>query len=137
MKKKRNKPYRPRALRLPILGPLRDEFAMHLHGALVSLTHRPSPEAWAALAQLFNAIQIAIRTDGRFEHEALLISSGARSLQQIERRAHAGMALNEHDLAPIRIGVTTIDRILGRLDVGSLERARIALEAMTYVEARC
>ena len=121
-------------MRIPVTKSLRDEFAMQLHVSLAALQRWPSEQAWEPLAQIFNVIQIAVRDDPKRSHEALLINSGARALQQIERRACSGRDLPEHEIAPIRIAVDAIDRMMGKLDVMQLNAAMIELQAMAAID---
>ncbi|RSE88180.1 hypothetical protein [Achromobacter aegrifaciens] len=130
-KPRRNKAYKgPTLPRLPVMGPLRDEFGMSLHTALSCLEHAPTEAVWMTLARTFNLVQLALEHDQRHTHEARLINGGAAALNQVEKRACRGVILHDYELAPIRVGVNTIDGLLGKLDVIKLNYARMRLNAM-------
>ncbi|CUJ51887.1 hypothetical protein [Achromobacter xylosoxidans] len=129
-RKPRRKQYRPTVPRIPVMGPLRDEFGMSLHTAYSCLANAPTEDAWNALARAFNLLQLTLEHDERHAHEARLITGGASALIQIENRACRGVILHDYELAPIRVGVNTIDGLLGKLDVIKLNYARMRLNAM-------
>lgn len=126
MARSKSKPYRPRLISIPVTG-LHREFALHAHAALVTLRCAPSNDAFDMLAGIVNLIQVAIRDDERFTHEAKLINGGAMTLNQVIRKVSAGMFLQEHELASLRVAVNTIDSIFARLDVSRLYLAQITL----------
>lgn len=107
------------------MKPLHDEIAMHIRAALVTLTYAPSSDAFDMLAGVLNVVQVAIQNDARFVHEAKLINGGAATMNQISKKVDRGLALQEHELASIRVSVNTVDEMLPRLDVGKLNAARI------------
>lgn len=130
-RKPRRKAYKgPTLKRIPVMGPLRDEFGMSLHTALSCLEHAPTEDAFNTLARLFNLLQLTLEHDATHAHEARLITGGAAALSQIEKRACRGVIPNDYELAPIRVGVNTIDGLLGKLDVSQLNLARVRLNQM-------
>lgn len=129
MARSRNKKYRPKLIAIPVMRPLHDEMAMHLRAALVTLTYKPSNDAFDMLAGVLNVVQVAIQNDSRFPHEAKLINGGAATMNQISKKVDRGLALQEHELGSIKISVNTVDEILPRLDVGKLNAARVFLSA--------
>ncbi|MFY1903805.1 hypothetical protein ACOTBZ_29370 [Achromobacter xylosoxidans] len=129
-KPRRHKAHRPIVPRVPVMGPLRDEFGMSLHTAYSCLANAPTEDAWHTLARAFNLLQLTLEHDERHAHEARLITGGAAALIQVEKRACRGVILHDYELAPIRVGVNTIDGLLGKLDVIKLNYARMRLNAM-------
>lgn len=125
MARPRNKKYRPKPIAIPVMKPLHDEMAMHLRAALVTLNYAPSNDAFDMLAGVLNVVQVAIQNDVRFLHEAKLINGGAATMNQISKKVDRGLALQEHELASIKVSVNVIDEILPRLDVSKLNAARI------------
>ncbi|WP_127814884.1 hypothetical protein [Bordetella bronchiseptica] len=104
--------------------------ATHMHGALTTLRIAPSVEAFHALADIFNMVSLTIRDDARLHHEALLISGGARTMNQIGSKCEAGLALRDHEIASLTVAVSVIDAILPRIDVARLyisEQIAVAL----------
>ncbi|NYT62397.1 hypothetical protein H0A66_08740 [Alcaligenaceae bacterium] len=118
----------PRAVRIPVTRALRDEFAMSLHTSLRGLEHAPSVDIFDNLAGIFNVVQLALEHDTKHSHEARLITGGAAALNQAMARVVAGQSPAAHEIAPIRVGINTIDALLGRLDVlalhGAIQRLR-------------
>lgn len=130
-KPRRNKAYKgPTLPRVPVTGRLRDEFGISMHTALSCLENAPCEAAWTALARVFNLMQLALQHDERHAHEARLITGAAAAMNQVEKRACRGVILHDYELAPIRVGVNTIDGLLGKLDVIKLNYARMRLDAM-------
>jgi hypothetical protein len=126
----RKKRYVPRLVHIPITGALRDEFAMSLHTALWCLDHSPSVEAFDKLGGIFNVVQVALENDAKHQHEARLINGGALALNQIMPKVEAGLALSDYETAPIRVGVNTIDGLLGKLSVTTIYTAMQRLNAL-------
>ncbi|WP_323017743.1 hypothetical protein [Castellaniella sp.] len=120
MKKKRRI---PRTIRIPVTRALRDEFAMLLYTSLWSLEHAPGADPFDNLAGVFNVVQLALEHDAAHRHEARLITGGAAALNQAMNRIISGKPPADHEIAPIRVSVETIDRLLGRLDVSVLYAA--------------
>lgn len=120
----------PRAVRIPITRALRDEFAMLLYTSLRSLEHAPGSGAFDNLAGVFNVLQLALEHDAKHSHEARLITGGAAALNQAMHRIVAGTPPADHEMAPIRVGVETIDTLLGRLDVSVLHAAMLRLRSL-------
>jgi hypothetical protein len=116
--------------RVPVMRALRDEFAIVLHSALWALDNAPSVEVFDSLAAIFNVVQLALEHDKKHQHEARLITGGAAALNQVMPKVEAGLPLHDHETAPIRVGVNTIDGLLGRLDVTQLYLAMTKLNAM-------
>lgn len=131
MKKKRM----PRPVRIPVTRALRDEFAMSLHTSLWALDHAPSADVFDTLAGIFNVVQLALEHDAEHCHEARLITGGAAALNQVMTKALAGQRPAAHEIAPIRVGINTIDALLGRLDASALRRASQRLRAMRENDA--
>lgn len=131
---KPRKPYRPRMISIPVTG-LHQEFALHAHTALFMLGHAPSNDSFDSLAGILNLVQVAIENDKRFAHEAKLINGGAMTLNQVAKKINAGLRLQEHELASLRVAVNTIDNIFPRLDVSRLYLAQITLRDMRRCES--
>ena len=110
---------------------LRDTIALHMHASLAVIERAPDLDSFDSLAGIFNMVSIAIRYDDRFIHEYRLIQGGATALNDTARLIQAGVKLHVHHLAPIRVGVTAIDQVLGQLDVAKLYTAeKIAVSAV-------
>lgn len=131
MKKRRT----PRLIRIPVTRVLRDEFAMMLYTSVACLESSPTAAAYNNLAGIMNVVQIALENDRRHQHEARLINGAASAMNQAAGKAEAGMPLAEHELAAIRVGVSTVDGLLGRLDVSALYVATQQLRAMRQAAA--
>lgn len=126
MKKRRT----PRLIRIPVTRVLRDEFAMMLYTSMAVLETAPTAAAYNNLAGIMNVVQVALENDRRHQHEARLINGAAAAMNQIADKAEAGAHLAEHELAAIRVGVNTVDGLLGRLDVSALYVAIQQLQTM-------
>ncbi len=126
MKKRRT----PRAIRIPVTRGLRDEFAMVLHTSLWCLDRAPTVDVFDNLAGVFNVVQLALEHDAQHQHEARLITGGAAALNQVMPKVADGRALAAHETAPIRVGVNTIEALLGRLDATALYLAMQRLRVM-------
>lgn len=126
---------RPRLVRIPVTSALRNEFAQVLHTSLWCLEHAPTEDAFDNLARIFNVVQLALENDAKHQHEARLITGGAAALNQVEAKVGAGLKLAPHEVAPIRVGVNTIDQLLGRLSVSDLHEAMLRLDAMRRAAA--
>lgn len=126
MKKRRT----PRLIRIPVTRVLRDEFAMMLYTSMAALETAPTAAAYNNLAGIMNVVQVALENDRRHQHEARLINGAAAAMNQIADKAEAGAHLTEHELAAIRVGVNTVDGLLGRLDVSALYVAIQQLQTM-------
>lgn len=120
----------PRTIRIPVTSSLRDEFAMVLHTSLWSLDNAPSVDVFDSLASIFNVVQLALEHDVKRSHEARLITGGAAALNQAMTKVVAGQSPAAHEIAPIRVGINTIDGLLGRLDVSALYGAMQRLRVM-------
>lgn len=120
----------PRTVRIPVTSALRDEFAMSLYTSLRCLEHSPSVDIFDNLAGIFNVVQLALERDAKHSHEARLITGGAAALNQAMARVIAGQPPATHEIGPIRVGVNTIDALLGRLDVSVLHGAMQRLAAL-------
>lgn len=117
--------------RIPVCGALRDEFSMVLHTSLWCLDHRPSADAFNNLSRIFNIVGLALENDHRHVHEARLIAGGASTLNQVMGKVDAGLKLAEHESAAIRVGINTMDGLLGRLSVTDLYLAMNRLDDMS------
>jgi hypothetical protein len=113
----------PRPVHIPVTRALRDEFAMLLYTSLWSLEHTPGVDPFDNLAGVFNVVQLALEHDAKHSHEARLITGGAAALNQAMSRVMSGKPPADHEILPIRVGVKTIDTLLGRLDVSVLYAA--------------
>ena len=129
MARSKNKKYRPRLIHIPVTG-LHREMAMHAHAALVTLRYAPSPDAFDMVAGILNMIQVTIKNDGRFVHEAKLITGGAATMNQVSKKIDARLALQEHELASICVAVNTVDAILSKLDVSRMHLAQLSVRQM-------
>ena len=128
--------YRATMKRIPVMQPLRDEFSMLLHTSLCCLHLAPTRDAFNNLARVFNIVGIALENDRQHQHEARIVAGGAAALNQVMPKVDAGMKLAEHERAPIRVAINTIDGLLGRLSVTDLYVAMKTLDAMeTSMEA--
>jgi hypothetical protein len=110
----------PRRKRLPVTSAIRDELGMVLHTSLACLGTNPNAGVFDNLAGIFNMIQLALEHDARHQHEARLINGGAAALIQFMSKVDAGRPLVEHESAPIRVGVVTIEAVIGKLDALTL-----------------
>ncbi|GAB2913933.1 hypothetical protein [Paralcaligenes ginsengisoli] len=127
---KPRKPYRPRLVRIPVTG-LRDQIALHMHAALVCLEANPGQDAFDGLGAIFNVIGLTIEHDSRLSHEARLIAGGAAAMNQIEAKVcQHKLVPQNHEIAPIRIAVNAIDRILPWLDVSRMHLAQMQLRML-------
>lgn len=133
--KRRRKAYTPRLIRIPVTG-LRNEFGMQMHLALACLERQPDQGSFDALAETFDLLQIMLERDSAHAHEARLITGGAATLVQVRQRVARGVPPQAHEIASIRVGVNTIDGLLGRLDVTSLYAAMRRLKAIRAADAR-
>lgn len=122
----------PRPVRIPVMRGLRDEFAMLLYTSLWSLENAPSAAPFDNLAGVFNVVQLALEHDAKHSHEARIITGGAAALNQSMNKIIAGKPPATHEIAPIRVGVETIDTLLGRLDVSVLHAAMARLRALRH-----
>lgn len=114
--------------RIPVCAPLRDEFSMLLHTSLWCLDNQPNSEAFNNLSRIFNIVGLALENDFRHQHEARLIAGGASALNQVLRKVEAGLKLSEHESAPIRVAINSMDSLLGRLSVTDLYLAMKRLD---------
>jgi len=121
---------RGRPVRIPMTSALRDQFAMQLHISLRLLETAPDENTFEALAVIFNVVQLAIKDDARRSHDARLINGGAATLNQHQQRILAGRPLRPHEIAPIRVGVNTIDAILGKV---SVDRLYLAMQTLRRI----
>jgi len=127
-------PYIPRRTKpvgkLPVMAKLRDEFGMVAHLALRSLETAPTIEAFDALAEAFNLLQVDLRNDARRSDVAAVISDGAGALIAAQADVDAGRVPAPDLLERIRAGVNAIDGLLGKLDVTRLYASMQVLKAM-------
>jgi len=122
--KKRNKPYRPKHIRVPVMPELQKEFQFASHGALAALRLAPNADAFDQLADLFNVISVALKdTGGR----SLILESGMRALQTVCDRAEqtGHLALGRYELPPIENAVVECEALVLQLDILRLHQARI------------
>ena len=132
MARSKNKKYRPRLVHIPVTG-LHREMALHAHAAVATLRYAPSPDAFDMVAGILNMIQVTIKDDDRFVHEAKLINGGATTLNQISKKIDAGLALHEHELASICVAVNTVDAILSKLDVSRMHLAQLSVRQLQAI----
>jgi hypothetical protein len=128
--KKRNKPYRPRLIRAPVMRELHDEIAMGLHTAYGTLACAPDRNAIEMLAQILGMIGLAVEGEERFANGLRQIDSGMRALEQIGAKT-GELTATKLELAPILNAVRTADAMLPRLDVVKLHLANVKLTAMS------
>lgn len=114
----------------PITRSIRDEIGMALHTAMACLDVETDEEAWLTLARIFNIFSVALENDSRHSHEARLIASGAAAMRQVEPKITAKMRLADHERAPIRIAINTMDGLVGRLRLEALLDAMQELDAL-------
>jgi len=118
----------------------RNEFSTQLHVSYEALAIAPAIEQWEAVATIFNVVTLAIRYMPALTHEARLLNGGALAMQDIERKVAAieagndTLKLRDHELAPIRIAVTTVDQILSRTSITALYAAWKEMLAMRAIE---
>lgn len=117
------KAYRPRLARIPMMPELRDQFGMQMHVAIACLATKPDADLFDGLARIFNVVQMAIRNDVRRSNDARIINGGALAMQQVMPKVDAGIPLAQHEIAQIKLGVVTIDNIMGKIDVTALYQA--------------
>jgi hypothetical protein len=122
--------YKETLKRIPVMGPLRDEFSMVLHTSLWCLDTHPTADAFNNLSRVFNVVGLALENDRRHQHEARLIAGGASALNQVMSKVDAGMKLAPHESAPIRVAINTMDGLLGRMNMSDLYLAMRSLDAM-------
>lgn len=119
-----------RVARLPVMAALRDEFAMVSHLALRSLETTPTVEAFDALAEVFNLLQVDLRNDKKRSRAAGIISDGAAALIESQDAVAAGEIPLERHLKRMRAAVNTIDDLIGKLDINRLYLSMQVLKTM-------
>lgn len=125
------KPHRtPRIARLPVMGKLRDEFGITMHVALRSLETTPTVEAFDALAEVFNLLQVDLQNDRRRARAAAVINDGAGALIDSQDAVAAGQVPLERHLKRMRAAVNTIDDLIGKLDINRLYLSMQKLKAL-------
>lgn len=106
--------------RIPMMRELRDMMSLQLYASTDALIKQPSLDQFQAVAQIVNVVALTIDDDKRFSTERLHISSGIAAMMQISRKCETGLKLRDDEVASINLMVSTIDRILSRLDVSKL-----------------
>jgi hypothetical protein len=127
--KKRNKPYRPKNVRIPVMKDMHDVIGMGMHTSYMMLRDAPSEEAFQQLAQIINMVGISIIGDERFVDEARIIESASLAMIQIGAKAGPIGAL-PYELLPVVNAVNCIDAMLPRLDGSKLHQANAQLYAL-------
>ena len=122
MKPRRNKPYRPKPIRIPMTG-LRDTIALHMHASLAGLEFGSDVESFNSLADIMNMVSVAIANQPKFAHEQRLIQGGVSAMNDVLRLLEGNVSVQERHIAPVRVAVTAIDCVLPWLDVGRLYTA--------------
>lgn len=131
-RKPRNKPYRPRPLRYPMMAPLKQQISLDMHLALARLRTDPHDDARTDLASTFNTVGVAIEHDKRFQEEVQHLEAGGAVLHAY----FASAALTDDQLAILAHTCAVIDTILGLLDVPTLWAAeKMAVELMRAARA--
>lgn len=120
----------PRLKRLPVMGKLRDEFGITMHVAMRSLETTPTVEAFDALADVFNLLQVDLENDKRRVRAAAAINDGAGALNESQDAVAAGQVPHQRHLKRIRAAVNTIDELIGKLDVNRLYLSMHKLDAL-------
>ena len=118
--KKRNKAYKPKLIRIPMMKEIFDTFGMQMHVSYDTLIRSPNIDAFDALAQIFNVVTVTASKDNRFEHEMLYLNTGIATMNQIYKKCEAGLPLKDHEAASIRVAVNAIERVLPYMDVSKL-----------------
>lgn len=121
--------HKRRLIKIPMTAGLHDQFGMALHGALIGLSLAPDRDQFDNLAQMFNVIGLAIEHDARFKDEALILSSGASAMGQIDDgwRRTGVLRPTALELLPVRNAINVCDQILPRIDVTRLHLAQVEL----------
>lgn len=122
---------RQRTMRIPVMTPLRDEFGIQMHAALLMLSTESKPESFDVLAKIFNIIQVAIHGDDKRQAEQSLINDGVRSMNQIQEKVNSGSKLNASEVGPIKAAVNAIDSMLCKMDLMKLYYAIKRVELLT------
>jgi len=102
------------------MGKLRDEFGLVMHTALRSLETMPTVEAFDALAEVFNLLQVDLRNDKKRARAAASINDRAGALIDSQEAVAAGQVPLERHLKRMRAAVDTIDELIGKLDINRL-----------------
>jgi len=127
--KKRNKPYRPRLVKGPVMKELHDVIGMGLHVSYRMLRDNPTEAAFRQLIQILNMVGLTIEGDPRFADEIRIVNSGSLALNQIGAKVGPIGAL-PYELAPVVNAVNCIDTLLPRLDASKLHQANLKLYAL-------
>jgi hypothetical protein len=127
--KKRNKPYRPRPVRLPVAKGFHDIVAMGMHTAFVTLRDAPNEDAFAQLARIFRMIDMSMEGDVKFADEQRIIDSGFAAMNQIGAKVGL-IGARPYELMPVLNAINCIDRLLPRLDVMKIHLANTRVQVL-------
>ncbi len=135
-KRKRNKPYRPKHIQIPVMPELQREFMMAAHGSLASMRLAPSVPAFDQLAGVFNVVQVAL-TD--LKRHSIVLESGMRALNDVALRHErtGAIGIGRFELVPIELAVIECEALVPTLDIMGLfvAQRRIRLAALTSMAA--
>lgn len=127
-KPKRNKRYVPKHVRLPVMGALRNEFAVTLHSALTMAEKGLfSKYQFDLIGQSINVIWGALELRPPKDSAAakLVIEGAMRAMNEAGRRGDATgiWVLRNTEQAALLAGIHKAEEILPRLDVLTLNEA--------------
>lgn len=122
-KPKRNKTYKPKYIRVPVMPELQREFMMAGHGALAALRLAPSVDAFEQLAGVFNVIGVALLDKGI---TSVILESGMRALIDVANRSDrtGKIAIGKYELRPIELAMLECETLIKELDLVGIEVAR-------------
>jgi hypothetical protein len=132
-KPKRNKPYRPRAVRIPVTG-LRDEFGITLYGALPAVaTGSISRKQFDNLGQAFNTLWGALYLRPPKDESVMrVIESAMRAMNDVGRRGDATgvWQMRELEQASVLAGIHKAEEHLPKMNVMDLYNAMQKFKTM-------
>lgn len=119
MTKKRNKQYRPRGVRVPMMAPTRDNLAMHLHAAVETLIAAPSIDAYNRVSKM-----LATMTQSGVDHIALNVASQTVNsiCDRYERIGKIGVS--GYEAGVLRDMAGHLDALLARIPVNVFKAAK-------------
>ena len=83
MAKVRNKKYRPRDIKVPMMGNSRNNLALELRLAVMTLVEAPTPEAFNQLSRMLASLALA---GARIEVFRLVVIGMSKALQKVADR---------------------------------------------------
>lgn len=137
-KPKRNKPYRPRHINIPVTG-LRNDFGLVLHSALSAATLGYfSKDQYDRIGGAMNCIYGALDLKPPKDPAVLTVIEGAmRTMNEAGRRGDASgvWSLRGAEQATLLAGIRKVEEVLPTMDVMTLYQSMQVIKKMSGVTA--